>query len=64
MYEEPSVIAGDFSMVKSVGQLDGTIDPKQWPRQIVTLHNPIAGSYDLSFFNTAGPVSVSVSEGD
>src|ERR1700712_5145709 len=27
IYEEPSTIAGDFALVKSVGQIDGTSDP-------------------------------------
>lgn len=63
MYEEPSTVAGEFSIVKSVGQIDGSSDPSIAPRLVditkkttsMTLQNknPCVG-----FFNPSGPVLV------
>ncbi|KAH8712150.1 hypothetical protein GQ44DRAFT_776175 [Phaeosphaeriaceae sp. PMI808] len=35
MYEEPSGVFGDFSLVKSIGQIDKKVDEKVQPRVIV-----------------------------
>jgi hypothetical protein len=63
MYEEPSTVVGQFSIVKSVGQIDNTSDPSITPRLVditkrtsslsVRGKNQYAG-----FFNPCGPVVV------
>jgi hypothetical protein len=34
MYEEPTEVTGEFSVVKSIGQIDGTSDPSIVPRLV------------------------------
>lgn len=37
IYEEPTTVAGDFSTLKSVGQIDGKADPGLGPHRVIDL---------------------------
>lgn len=66
MYEEPSTVAGQFSTVKSIAQMDDTSDPLTAPR-VVDITNKISpsdlpgGKTDVGFFNPSGPIVAFVS---
>lgn len=58
MYEEPSGISGDFSMVKSVGEIDGTEDKSVKPDVVVLGHGDgrKTGTAYVGLVNPNGPL--------
>jgi hypothetical protein len=69
MWEEPTPVKGEFSIVRSVGQIDGVSEPPINPRLVNigsyqgenqgASNRPAAGrpNVDVGFFNPSGPLS-------
>lgn len=55
MYEEPSDIAGNFSGVKSIGEIRNVSDSPLKPREVQICGN--SSTDGVGFFNNAGPMS-------
>ena len=62
MYEEPTNVAGDFSMVRSVGQIDNEEETDLRPRLVNITGRIISSSVgvrlrNVGFFNPNGPLA-------
>jgi hypothetical protein len=57
LYEEPSSVAGDFEDIKSIGQLDGIVEPSVKATSVVAIPGRVDGNGLDDFYDASGPLN-------